>query len=629
MTQAQGSTPPLRKFHFEKFAPEAGQSTEVINDLHRDRQGLLWMGTYNGLYCFDGIHFKSWKGDPFDRNALHSSVVQGLCEDRNGDLWLATEAGVSRFDRKTFHNYALVDQLSGKEIGYGNWKIICTHKGEVVAETFAGVYIYNPKEDKLVQYPPLRGDSLRFSYVHKNTFTLDTLRNGIWMGTDRGVVFFDLATRTYTDAADHPAGWDESMSRIVVPLTLDRNGRLVFHDRSIESIVSWDPETHRSSHISTNGWYDRREYFATLYFDSQNNAWISTWTPRMYFIDGKTGRPSRFMHDPADPYSSSGAFFWDVWEDSDGTIYLGTTNGLSVNNFSRNFFSILNLPPEVNHRTDYFGPLFIGEDLQGGLWVAPSYQYLLRYDQATGAYRRYDPFNGVEDFENDAHHMSSMAASDDSIFFAGSGGMFVLDLRTDQLQPLTGIPDSIPIPGHNIKRSLLTENGDWWMALHEVGVVRYNIHTHSWRLYRDRSGSANPWSARLISFVNRDRAGNIWIAVDQNGVLRYNPQRDEFDAAPPELRKEMSRYGPASFVEEKNGNVWYNCNAYGVLRYNPKTGQVDQWTSRGSSSATCTTEGSPWCRKGSFGFHFTTNSPSWTWWMAQWKISRSTIAWRT
>lgn len=573
---AQATEPPLRKFHFDHFSPELGQSTGVINDLHRDRQGFLWMGTYNGLYCFDGNHYKSWKGDPFNPKALNSSVVHGICEDMEGNIWMATERGLSRFDRKEFRNFTLVDQVSGKELTYGTWKVVCTPKGEVVVETFAGVYIYDPSRDQMVQYPAIRGDSARFVYVHKNTFTLDTLRNRIWMGTDRGVVYFDLATRTYTDALDHPAGWDESMSRNVLPLTLDPKGRLVFHDRSIESIVTWDPETHRSSHRSTQGWYHRKEYFATIYFDNQDNVWISSWSPRMYCIDGKTGRASRFIHDPADPYSSSGAFFWDAWQDHDGTLYLGTTNGLSVTNLNRNFFTIVGLPPDVNHRTDYFGSLFLGEDLQGGLWVAPSYQYLLRYDQGTGEFRRYDPLGGEEDFENEAHYINSMVATEDSLYFAGSGGIFVLDVKTDRLAPVTDIPLSVGVKGHHIKRHFLAENGDWWMAVHELGILRYNIHSQRYKLYQDHSGSPNPWSERLMGFVKPDRQGNIWVSVDQYGLIRYNPRRDDFDIPPPEKRKILTRYGPGNFVQEPNGTVWYNGTSFGILRYHPGTGLVDE-----------------------------------------------------
>jgi hypothetical protein len=63
---AESTPEALRKFYFHHFKTEAGLSNGLINDMQRDCRGLLWLGTYNGLNCFDGSHFRSWKADPFN-----------------------------------------------------------------------------------------------------------------------------------------------------------------------------------------------------------------------------------------------------------------------------------------------------------------------------------------------------------------------------------------------------------------------------------------------------------------------------------------------------------------------------------------------------------------------------------
>lgn len=53
---------PSRKFYFQQAGVAQGLSNGHINDMLRDRQGRLWLATYNGLNCFDGVHFKILEG---------------------------------------------------------------------------------------------------------------------------------------------------------------------------------------------------------------------------------------------------------------------------------------------------------------------------------------------------------------------------------------------------------------------------------------------------------------------------------------------------------------------------------------------------------------------------------------
>ena len=60
-----------RKFYFQQAGVAQGLSDGAINDVYRDRWGRLWVATFNGLNCFDGVHFKTWQVDPTDEQANH------------------------------------------------------------------------------------------------------------------------------------------------------------------------------------------------------------------------------------------------------------------------------------------------------------------------------------------------------------------------------------------------------------------------------------------------------------------------------------------------------------------------------------------------------------------------------
>ena len=68
-----------------------------------DHEGLLWVGTGEGLNAYDPKtgHFKRYQHDPSNPQSLSGNSVRSILEDREGVLWVGTEAGgLDRFDRE-------------------------------------------------------------------------------------------------------------------------------------------------------------------------------------------------------------------------------------------------------------------------------------------------------------------------------------------------------------------------------------------------------------------------------------------------------------------------------------------------------------------------------------------------
>ena len=99
---SQDSTPQSAMISAEQQKFHHGSKSDGISDGVRcgllDKEGILWLGTNNGVYSYDGIFFTKFSVE----NGLCNNQVLAIIEDAEGNLWFGTDDGLCRYDRKTF-----------------------------------------------------------------------------------------------------------------------------------------------------------------------------------------------------------------------------------------------------------------------------------------------------------------------------------------------------------------------------------------------------------------------------------------------------------------------------------------------------------------------------------------------
>ena len=87
--------------------------------IQEDYSGNIWAGTTDGLYCFNKKTGELKRFTTAD--GLPNNVICGLCEDFRHDIWISTYMGISRYDVKNnrFVNYYSGDGLQGTEFTHG------------------------------------------------------------------------------------------------------------------------------------------------------------------------------------------------------------------------------------------------------------------------------------------------------------------------------------------------------------------------------------------------------------------------------------------------------------------------------------------------------------------------------
>lgn len=93
------------------YNSENGLEGTVANCVYSSSEGFLWVGSYTGLYRYDGTEFKRYL---MNGRAL---PIKDIVEDENGVLWVGTNGdGLYRFDGKEFSEVKLNTNQDGAYI---------------------------------------------------------------------------------------------------------------------------------------------------------------------------------------------------------------------------------------------------------------------------------------------------------------------------------------------------------------------------------------------------------------------------------------------------------------------------------------------------------------------------------
>lgn len=100
---------------FELLTMKDGLPSNSGNAFIQDREGYIWIGTFNGLSKYDGYTFKHYQKDKENPDSsLVGNYIRALYQDREGYIWIGTMlSGLQRFDpiKETFISYPFQEAL--------------------------------------------------------------------------------------------------------------------------------------------------------------------------------------------------------------------------------------------------------------------------------------------------------------------------------------------------------------------------------------------------------------------------------------------------------------------------------------------------------------------------------------
>ncbi|GAB4014402.1 ligand-binding sensor domain-containing protein [Spirosoma koreense] len=564
--------PPLVTYEFNHIQQADGLSFNYVNCFFKDRDGFLWIGTNNGLNRFDGSRFTIFRRDPANPHSLGNNTVHAICQDKSGHLWLATDTGISEFNPETAQ-FRTISTGLGRTLG-NCLNILCDRSGRIWFSTIHhGLFQYEVRTDHLTLYThnPQDPRSLSENFISGNGLLEDPFRDGIWIGTrqDGGLNYLDIATGECQNYRHNPEALPIFAPHFTGALTLDGT-QMLYVDNNEEQIVIFDLKCRRLLRtikpISQTG--RRVDELNAIFVDRQHNIWISSLSYLMFYVKAGTGQVSELMHKDTRRTSIVGSCFWAGWQDDDGTIWLGTVNGISYTNPGRAIY-------EANPLSRFFPTLKIGalinnfyEDSDGSWWGSEEHTpaTLLHYAAQTDRLERY-PAPG-------AFFAYGIGAYGPDLYVASPTHLLRFSKKTHQFTP-------IPLPAYvrtdkirGGRYRLLQQNDLIWLFYQNKQTLCYQITTGLWHQYPIVSNSDHPkfWVRNALI----DRHNAVWLELYPEGFAKFSPQTGQFilQKGPAEAEYENTI---SSFTEDKNGYFWLATNGYGLARYDPRNQQYRFW----------------------------------------------------
>ncbi|OHX64436.1 hybrid sensor histidine kinase/response regulator transcription factor [Flammeovirga pacifica] len=236
------------------YSMPEGLSHYGVTSLLEDHNGLLWVGTFDGLNTFDGFEFKTYR----NIKNLNSNRVRTLFQDERQNIWLGTDHGVSLFDYDTqkFESIYLQRTKQGvksgpivRQIQYFNEDVLCTTEEE-------GLLFFDENNKGLIDRISFDEGVLAYQTIVLN-------ENEVLTTTSNGVYLIDVNEKTKTIIGNTKA------DKILEIAKYDDNTIITVRNRGLGLIYK-----------KKNGeWSDQKKVFKhdkfqTIHIDHEHHIWL-------------------------------------------------------------------------------------------------------------------------------------------------------------------------------------------------------------------------------------------------------------------------------------------------------------------------------------------------------------------
>lgn len=562
-------------FHVHKYDRNSSSSLprDAILSLHQDQNGSIWVGTSGGLARFNRnfANFTSWHYDPLDPSSISNDSITAIHTDSEGNLWLGTRDGLNRFEAsqnrftRFMHASDNLATLSDNHVK----TIFQDSDGTLWIGTEDGLnrfsYASASFERNTSEYSRLiADDGKKISYQGLPVSAINDIVEDndkrLWLATNNGLVEYQRSKNIFLLYKRIPSNTlsQDSLTAIMP----GKDGRLRLTSDG-NGLIIFDPqnETFTSIQDNAHGINLISSYLSALFEDEREILWLAT-----------HGRGvNKIRKNPFSWYGSNSSSslrlsdnnIKSVYQDKNGIVWVGTQNGLNRIGTDKKI-----LPP-LFHKND--DPLSlphnqinaITQDRFGTLWFGtPSGLAKLNSD-GTFNVILHNPLL----YSSLTHNNISALYPDPSgklwVGTAG-GGLSLYDPLNQKAIPYRyNLHDPNTLSNNYIQALTIDRHGVLWVGTSD-GLNRFDRNREEFVRYKHDYRNPNSLSNSNITAIHEDSRGNLWISTWGGGLNLYDAASDQFTVY--QQKDGLGSNILLGMLEEAPGLLWLSSDK-GLTRF--------------------------------------------------------------
>ena len=506
------------------FDYNEGLSNSLINKIHQDKKGFIWVATEDGLNRFDGIHFKSFFADENDDNSLKNNFVTTLAEDKKGQLW--------------------VGQMNGLQV-------------------------YDPVSESFSEIPLYISDERIHLYISSIIVASD---QDIWMTTSGyGLI-----------RIDHQTGEVDYSSTLNKKLC-SQNLRVVFEDANgvfwigsdDEGLNSYDPVSgelrlfNESAKLPSNN-------ISSICEDDHGYIYVGSLKAGLVRIHKSSGRVERIQSAQRDekelPIKS-------LIFDSKKRLWVGTDGfGLKLYNFNTN--QLENYTPNTSPFDFSKSKIHsLIEDNGGNIWAGIFQKGLYLFPESPEIFSNYG-YHAFGDKSIGSSCVTSIVGIGNELWLGTDGdGIYKIDRKNGKIVHLQLTNEEGESDGNNIMTIHFGKKGYVWFGTYFNGLIRFDMETRQIKTYRHEPSNPHSITNDNVISITEDRKGILWLGTLGGGICRFDPATEEFTPGLNEvdsLNDQIPMWVNTIFIDRKQ-NIWVGTYV-GLLHYDIHSKALSHFT---------------------------------------------------
>ena len=587
----------IHAYSLRQFSNKNGLSNSAILSLYQDHQGVIWIGSCDGLNIFDGTNIHVYNPVNPTKAPLSGNLINDIMETEKDVLWIQTNYGLDRLDTK------LQTSKSFTEFNDKNYMAKSRDNDLFIVKDDGYIYYYQP-EKQLFQ--KLEVPQIAFGHVLS---TIIDKNNILWVFTSNN------DTRSYQIIKNK-----EEIA--LTPNNLFKHSEQLLWAFAEEDLVYFIDKTYS---LYEYDFGNQQQYFiADLKAEVETRGEVSSIIKQQndYYIGFKSSGliVLKYMSDQKIKYQMqdteihSGIFclmkdkYQDiVWIGTDGQgVYMYFNDAFSITN------TLLDTPVyQINNpvRTVYY-------DEEQTLWIGTKGGGILRirnYSPETNAAVSFDRISISNSTLTDNTVYCFAPGSANRLWIGTENGLNYYSYQNKQLKAFTVIADGkkvkyvhsinelndttlwVSTVGEGIVKVILDKAGSspsvksatrivlddgrmasnyfftsfqendsiLWFGNRGYGAYRLNVETEQLTPYRF-DNVVNSQTANDIFAIYKNEKG-YWLGTS-SGLLHFNEDYSHYhDRA--DLFSNNTVHG---ILEDQQNNLWISTNQ-GLVRFNPKT----------------------------------------------------------